>query len=184
MREELSNGEKFIDIAEKIDKCFLEICYQFMFGKEEELIKVITNLNPYISLKKRYIRTFHDLLILTNEYVEKNGKLEVAKEFCESYYYRRYYLLLYYFLIARIPIEKLLEDDSFDTIAEIYDDMEPVKKLSEVKFEFEIIDGKNYYYPSVGWIQYNITRLWMHTESIVIGKNYQIIKNQRNNIKK
>lgn len=156
MKEELSSEEKFVDGAGKLDKSILEIYYQFQISSENELIKLITDLNPYISLKKRYIRIFHDLFILTNEYVEKNGTLEVAQKFCESYYYRRYYLLLYYFLLVRMPFQELIEDEIFDFIDEIYEGNEPVKKLSEIDYECEIVDGKNYYYPSVGWdtIQY------------------------------
>lgn len=156
MEEELSNGEKFTCDAEKMDKSSTAIRYQFLYGEEDELIKLITNLNPHISLKKRYIRTLHDLFFLASKYIEKNGTLVIAQKFCESFYYRHYYLLLYYFLIVRMSLEEILKDDNFDTIEEIYEDNEPVRKLSEVKFECEVINGKNYHYPSVSWdtIQY------------------------------
>ncbi|MGX7203138.1 hypothetical protein BCR22_03930 [Enterococcus plantarum] len=93
----------------------------------------------------------HDLFYLTKNYVEKNGTIDIAKKFCESYYDRHYYLLLYYFLLARITIEELLKDESFDIIKDAYEDNEPIKELSEIKFDSELQGKEAYYYPNVGW---------------------------------
>ncbi|MBO0467051.1 hypothetical protein JZO73_05830 [Enterococcus plantarum] len=85
MKEELSNGKKFVDNAEKIDKSFSEIRHLFITAPEDELIGMITNLNPHISLKKRYIRIYHDLIILTSRRIGKEATQRLAENSCQSF---------------------------------------------------------------------------------------------------
>ncbi|MBO0467050.1 hypothetical protein JZO73_05825 [Enterococcus plantarum] len=97
-----------------------------------------------------------------------------------KFYYRHYYLFLYYFLLVRLPLEELLKDDSFDLIAENYEDNEPIKKLSDVEFECIIQGGNEYYYPSVGW---NIIQYYAFMDAYEEYQKWEEMPNAKKSIK-